>query len=116
MPIDVHFMRMLRFAKHTVRFVQVSSTRTTTGGRSQTTKNLGLKMPCWLQPTTARVREIYASREITVTHSLYIPENPGLTEGDVAKVTVRGVEEKYEVRGFVDMAGVGEAIRIDLES
>ena len=106
---------MIAKAGHTLTHERASDQPDAAGGRRRSWATLASGVPCWMQPASARIRELFARREMAVTHSVYVATDLDCQADDRITVTVRGTDHVLMVRGYIDAAGLGTFWRIDAE-
>jgi head-tail adaptor len=88
-----------------------TATKTNRGTQTYTWTNYK-SMYAWLQPAAGSLRERYMRREMFVTHSAYVAEDPGVSEGDRL---VDSSSTEYIIHSTEDQAGLSRLWMLPLE-
>lgn len=87
------------------------SQRDPSGGRRQVWATLASAVPCWRQPASSAVRELYARRNLIVTHAIYVAQDLALRESD--RIFIGSAY--HTVLGVTDEGGLSKLWRIDAQ-
>ena len=85
--------------------------RDSVGATQRTYYPGGLPLAVWIQPASSRTILAYAAKKMTVSHSVFVSENPEVGAGWLMEASDG---RKFEVQNTVDHSGVGRVWSLDV--
>ena len=109
--VSAEYNYIARFGENTDITIQTRSLTVNAGGDRTPTWATGNTMRGWKQDIGSSLREQYLARDLVVTHKVFVPEDPGATEGDRLVIG----SSKFLIQGVINQAGLGKLWRLDVE-
>ena len=98
-------------AGHSVDIERAIASEDEYGSRTRVWGSASEGVSCWVQPAASSVREDYAARNLTVTHTIYFATDPGAVMGDRVKFGTRYMK----IQGARNTAETSELWVLDCE-
>lgn len=96
---------------HAIDVKRPSITKDSMGGQVETLATIYSAVPCMIQPASDGDKVLYAQRQTTITHSVYMNTRPTLQMQDILLFGSR----KFRFKGMRDACEMGLVQCIDCE-
>lgn len=103
---------MIARSGHRVDIEKATASRSEMGGEEQSWAVVMDDLPAWVQPASSRVTLQYAAMDLTVTHVVYLAEDPEIEAGSKYRVQWNGTG--YLVQSAENQAGLGRIWRLEV--